>query len=111
MSAADDLAFQLNACGMKYIREYVFDRPMDASKPRKWRFDFAWPEVRLACEVDGAIWTGGRHTRGAGVLKDCEKVSAAAGQGWRLVRVAPQHVASGEALKWIERALWWKVER
>ena len=33
---------------------------------RKWRFDYAWEEQKLALEVHGGIHSGGRHTRGRG---------------------------------------------
>lgn len=72
---------------------------------RRWRFDFGWPDRKLALEVDGATWTQGRHTRGAGVESDCEKFSEAAILGWRVLRVTTGMVASGAALTLIERAL------
>lgn len=72
---------------------------------RKWRFDFAWVKQKLAMEIDGAIWIQGRHTRGAGVEKDCEKLSEAAILGWRILRASTGQVESGVALGWIERAL------
>ena len=31
---------------------------------RKWRFDFAWPEHKIAVEQEGGVWIQGRHTRG-----------------------------------------------
>lgn len=62
------------------VREYVF------APPRKWRFDFAWPEQRVAVEIDGATWTQGRHTRGAGFERDCEKMNEAVLMGWRVLR-------------------------
>jgi hypothetical protein len=46
------------------------------AKPRKWRFDFAWPEHRAAVELEGGIHIGGRHTRGVGFEKDMEKYNA-----------------------------------
>lgn len=59
---------------------------------RKWRFDLAWPENKIAMEVEGGVWTGGRHTRGTGFLKDCEKYNAAASLGWRVFRFTPKQV-------------------
>lgn len=51
---------------------------------RKWRFDFAWPDYKIAVEVDGGQWLarGGRHNTD----KDREKMNAAAEMGWRVFR-------------------------
>ena len=74
---------------------------------RRWRFDWAFPDEKhkLAIEVDGGIFVAGRHTRGAGVLKDMEKLNAAAILGWRVLRFTPQQVKTGEALAVIAEAL------
>ena len=72
---------------------------------RKWRFDWAWPDKSIAVEVDGATWTAGRHTRGAGVEEDCEKFAEALLAGWRVLRVTTHQVNDGRALGWIERLL------
>lgn len=55
-------------------------------KPRRWKFDFAWPEHWLAVEMEGGAFSGGRHTRGVGYAGDCQKYSAAVVLGWRLLR-------------------------
>lgn len=52
--------------------------------PRRFRFDFAHPVAKVAIEIQGAIWTGGRHARGSGLLKEHEKLNLAASQGWRV---------------------------
>ena len=52
-----------------------------------WRFDFAFPWMMVALELDGGTWTKGRHTRGAGYRGDCEKLNAATSLGWRCYRV------------------------
>jgi hypothetical protein len=56
---------------------------------RRWRFDYAWPMRMVALEVEGGIWTEGRHTRGAGFLADNEKYSEAAIAGWRVIYCTP----------------------
>lgn len=75
--------------------------------PRRWTFDFAWPDQRLYCEVEGGIFItgGGRHNRALGFAADCEKYSEAAILGWRGLRVTTGQVKSGVALSLIERAL------
>jgi hypothetical protein len=49
---------------------------------RKWRFDYAYPELKIGIEVHGGIWTRGGHTRGSGFIKDREKFNRAAIAGW-----------------------------
>ena len=94
------LAFQLRACKLPQpLREFRF------APPRKFRFDFAWPAQKVACEVQGAVWAGGRHTRGGGAEADAEKLSLAAVAGWRVILVTGRHIENGSALTWIEAAL------
>jgi len=94
------LSFHIRAAklGMP-VREYQFHFV------RKWRFDFAWPDIQLAVEIEGGIWTGGRHTRGKGFVGDCEKYNEAALMGWTVLRFPVEQIESGEALKLIEKAL------
>ena len=69
---------------------------------RKWRFDYAWPDAKVALEVEGGVWTGGRLTSSAGFLKDMEKYNAAARLGWRVLRCTPKTlltIATVEAVK------------
>jgi very-short-patch-repair endonuclease len=40
----------------------------------------------LAVEVEGGMWTRGRHVRGEGYEGDCEKYNAAVLGGWRVLR-------------------------
>jgi very-short-patch-repair endonuclease len=72
---------------------------------RKWRLDWAWPELKVALEVEGGYAVGGRHTRVGGFLKDQEKYNALAVMGWRLLRVTPRDVANGHALTLAGQAL------
>jgi hypothetical protein len=72
---------------------------------RKWRFDFAWPIAKVACEVQGGLFMGGRHARPRGVLNDFEKFSEAAIDGWRLILVTGVEINNGTALDRIKRAV------
>lgn len=51
---------------------------------RRWRFDFAHELSRVAIELNGGVWSHGRHTRGKGYLADREKINAATALGWRV---------------------------
>jgi very-short-patch-repair endonuclease len=73
--------------------------------PRRWRFDYAWVEQRVALEVDGSTWTNGRHTRGSGWQRDTEKLNAAASLGWRMLRCTPQQLCTLELVEVIGVAL------
>jgi hypothetical protein len=44
----------------------------------------------ILIEIDGGIWAGGRHTRGAGFVGDMEKLNAAAILGYRVLRYQPK---------------------
>ena len=68
-------------------------------KVRKWRFDFAWKLQKVALEVEGGTWAGGRHTRGSGYLADCAKYNAAVLAGWRVLRYSPEQIRDGV---WVE---------
>jgi hypothetical protein len=81
------------------------DREVVFAKPRRWRFDFAWPMRKVAVEVEGATFAQGRHTRGSGFEADCEKYAEAAIRGWLVIRVTGAMVKDGRAFTFVERAL------
>jgi hypothetical protein len=64
-------------------------REYPVAPDRRWRFDYAWPAERVALEVDGGTWIGGRHSRALGFERDCRKLNQAAAAGWRVLRVTP----------------------
>lgn len=72
---------------------------------RRWRFDFAFPPKRIAVEVEGGIYTFGRHNRPTGMIADMEKYNEAAIMGWTVLRFTPQQVKSGEAINKILKTL------
>jgi very-short-patch-repair endonuclease len=85
--------------GVEVEAEFYF------AKPRRWRFDYAIVEQRIAVEVEGGVWTRGRHTRGAGFLKDLVKYNEAAVRGWTLIRTTPDTLVSQTTLDLIRRAI------
>lgn len=56
---------------------------------RKWRFDYARPDLKIAIEVDGGVFTGGRHSGGVGQVKDMEKCNNACALGWLVYHITP----------------------
>jgi very-short-patch-repair endonuclease len=76
-----------------------------------WSFDFAWPEQRIAVEVegvsvhkaDGMFVIGGRHGSIAGFKEDCEKYAWAAVMGWRVMRFEQGQVKAGLAIDMLVR--------
>lgn len=82
----------LAECGVPApAKEWAFAKPH-----RDFRFDFAWPDVRLAVEKEGGAFTGGRHTRGGGFTRDIDKYNLAALEGWTVLRCVPRHLTRPE---------------
>ena len=71
---------------------------------RRWRFDFSWPDAKIALEVEGGIWSGGRHTRGAGFVGDMAKYNHAARLGWRVLRVQPKELLTLATVQLVKEA-------
>lgn len=86
------------------------EREVSFAKPRRWRFDFAWPRYLVAVEVEGATWARGRHTRGSGFEADAEKYAEAAIRGWIVIRATGDMVKDGRALALAHRAIATRAE-
>jgi very-short-patch-repair endonuclease len=69
-------------------REYLFH------PTRKWRFDFCWPEKKIAVEIEGR----GRHQSFGGFEADAIKYNSAARLGWLVLRYTPAMVMRGDAI-------------
>lgn len=105
----------LSETGLTCVKEYEFH------PSRKWRFDYAIVEIKMAIEVEGGVFktrtyqnkkgqtiitTGGRHNSATGYLNDIEKYNAAALAGWTLYRVTPQTLTKSptfEAIKSMQK--------
>lgn len=72
---------------------------------RKWRFDYAIPGLRVAVEIDGGVWTYGRHNRASGYINDMAKFNEAAAMGWTVLKFTPDEKFTAAALDTIRRAL------
>lgn len=83
--------------GLDVVKEFRFH------PTRKWRFDYAIPAILMAVEVEGGVWTGGRHTSGKGFLGDMEKYNEAALLGWCLIRTTPDQLLTNKTIELIKR--------
>lgn len=101
---------------------------------RKWRFDFAWIEEKVALEVHGGVfkrtsskqsketkwlserfgiqvqgtkkeYQGGRHNQGKGFIQDREKMNEAQLLGWIVIEVTNEHIKNRKAIEWVQKAL------
>ncbi|MDC5489423.1 DUF559 domain-containing protein [Acinetobacter baumannii] len=91
------LATHLRACKISFEQEYKFH------PTRKWRADILITGTKILVEVEGGIWSGGRHTRGKGYLGDMEKYNEAAAMGYKVLRFSTEQVKSGLAIQQIEK--------
>ncbi|AZY50856.1 hypothetical protein ACLQ9F_12010 [Bordetella avium] len=90
---------------LRALKVLEAQREFRFAPPRRWRFDFAWPEQKFAVEIEGGVWTSGRHTRGAGFVADTEKYNAAALAGWKVLRFTEKSVRDGSAVELVARYL------
>lgn len=72
---------------------------------RNWMFDLAWPESKVALEVQGGIFIAGRHNRGGALLKEWEKLNTASAMGWRVLFFQPKDLLMLETINTIKKAL------
>lgn len=93
------LASDLKALRISFEQEYKFH------PKRQWKADFHMTGTKILVEIEGGIWTGGRHTRGKGFIHDMEKYNAATVLGYQVLRFSTEQVKSGLAVRQIERLL------
>ncbi|MFH1744504.1 MAG: hypothetical protein ABIH23_36330 [bacterium] len=74
---------------------------------RRWRLDVAWPEYRIAIECQGGLFLpgGGRHNRGAAMLKEYEKLNTLAQMGWSVIFVIPQDLCLVSTVEMVKRCM------
>ena len=91
------LARELKTLKIEFEQEFEFH------PKRKWRADFHLVGKKILVEVEGAIWSGGRHTRSKGYIGDMEKYNAATMMGFQVIRFSTDQVKSGHAIQQIEK--------
>ena len=82
-----------------FVTEHVFDSRTE----RKWRFDFAWLEYKVALEVEGGIWIHGGHSRGSGQSSDHAKFNAAAILGWYVLKCQPKQLCTMDTVNLLKQ--------
>jgi very-short-patch-repair endonuclease len=79
---------------------------------RQWKFDFAWPQHKIAVEVHGGVHKmlqadgtkeSGRHTQGKGFTEDREKMNEAVILGWKVLEFTTEMCEDGVALLTLDR--------
>ena len=66
---------------IEYVQEYKF------YPTRKFRFDFAILDKKIAFEINGQVFKSGRHTRGIGYCNDSIKQWLAYELGWHMLPI------------------------
>lgn len=56
---------------------------------KKFKCDFCWPDYHLIVEIQGGVFNGGRHGRGAGISNDYQRHNLISIQGWRMLYFTP----------------------
>ena len=91
------LAQHLKSYKIEFQAEFQFN------PERKWRADFYILGTKVLIEVEGGIWSNGRHTRAQGYLGDMEKYNSAQELGYSVYRYSTEQVKSGKAIEDIRR--------
>ncbi len=102
----DQVEKELIELGVEYHRQYQFHAT------RKWKADFAiwcaFPESHaffgktILLEIEGGEFSGGRHTRGTGLVNDCIKYNEAVMCGYIILRFSGLMVKRGDVKKYLQ---------
>jgi very-short-patch-repair endonuclease len=90
------------------LRQRRLPRPVteyQAIPGRRFRIDCAYPDRKIAVELEGGVWSGGRHVRPKGFTTDCIKYNMLALHGWRVLRFTTEMVEDDSAIDMLEQVL------
>lgn len=97
----DQLVIQIRA-----FRHPLPEREVLFHPTRKWRMDLAWPDLKVAVEYQGGIFSRqASHSSAANIMRDQEKANEAQLHGWLLIYANAKTVSTGQAVDWVNRAL------
>lgn len=101
------MELQIRAIGLPQpVAQLMFAK----SIKRKWLFDFSWPEIMFAVEVQGGQWRRkGAHNTGTAMNRDCEKLANAVIMGWTVLQVTGDQVRNGQAIEWVEKVFFMRA--
>lgn len=78
--------------GLQFIKNHLsllsieFEAELMFSSFRKFRFDVAIPDMKVAVEYEGLMSVKSGHTTITGYTKDCDKYNLAQIEGWTVLR-------------------------
>lgn len=106
----------LESAFLYYWRALAPDAPLPIAEyrfapPRRWAFDFCWPDALVAVELEGGTRQNGRHNRAQGYEKDCIKYNEGTRRGYKIFRFTSNmlHTDPGGCIELILEALTVKV--
>lgn len=78
--------------GIAFVDEYRFH------DTRRWLFDIALPEYKIAIEYEGITGGKSRHTTVTGYTGDCDKYNEGQMLGWIILRFTAKNVKGAHAV-------------
>ena len=113
---SDTILLHIKAYGLDKIGGFTVEYKFHPT--RKFRFDFAWPEKKIAFEAEGGAFSGknnkcpmcqqpprSRHTTGVGMSNDCIKYNEASILGWQVLRGTVKNINDGDSIDQLLRIL------
>jgi hypothetical protein len=95
----------LKSLGIKFAKELTLSKLIASDiKFPNWRYDYAiyitdlLPANCILLEIDGAVFSGGRHTRGYGFSDDCIKKAVANWVGFRCFSFTSTQIIKNPAI-------------
>jgi hypothetical protein len=83
MDNKTQIELTLKSLNIEFVKEYKFH------PSRRWKFDYAIPDKKLAIEYNGIFSNKSRHLTVTGYSGDMEKINQAQLLGWRVLQYTP----------------------